>query len=157
MHASMYALEAYIAWGLEGRYLVRISSKPCPEASLAGKAYRKTAPQRIPFVRIRCVHGDRSRWAHRFLVAYRSLGVYKPDLYTDQAGAELVLGQSLLHGDDDTTVGGEGEGAGVVDLANQVVGAGGVREGDLDLGILGLVDGGIDRLAGEFLEPPFEA
>ena len=65
--------------------------------------------------------------------------------------------RGLFHGNDDTTVGGEGEGAGVVDLANQVVGAGGVREGDLDLGILGLVDGGIDRLAGEFLEPPFEA
>ena len=65
--------------------------------------------------------------------------------------------RGLFHGDKDAAVGGEGEGAGVVDFAHQMVGAGGVREGDLDLGFLGLVDGRVNRLAGEFLEPPFES
>ena len=66
-------------------------------------------------------------------------------------------GLFLFHGDDNAAIGGEGEGAGVVDLTNQVIGAGFVGEGDLYLGALGLVDGGVDRLAGEFLEPPFES
>ena len=65
----------------------------------------------------------------------------------------------LFDGEDDAAVGGEGEGAIVVDLTDEVVllAGGGVGEGDLNLGVLGLVDGGVGRLAGEFLEPPGES
>ena len=71
--------------------------------------------------------------------------------------ARCDMPERLFDGNNDPAVGGEGEGAGVVDLTHQVVGAGFVGEGDLDFGVLGLVDGGIDRLAGEFLEPPGES
>ena len=70
-----------------------------------------------------------------------------------------MLGR-LFDGDDDAAVGGEGEGAIVVDLTDEVVllaGGGVGRDGEGRYGGGGFCDGGVGRLAGEFLEPPGES